>query len=350
MKKKMVKVLVGTMVFGCIAGAGFSQLNQVEAKSSTSSGYISASKAKKIALKHADLTKTQIKYVRVEMDTENGTPIYEVEFYNGNEEYDYDIDAKTGKILKYDHDIENYTVSEQFISSSKAQSIACAHAGVADTKVVFVKNELDYDDGKAIYEIEFYYGTTEYDYEIDAATGKIISYDKEIENFQVSDITTGQYISKEKALEIAKNHAKLSSSQLSGSKVKMDYDDGRMEYEVELFTKTGEYEYTLDAKTGKILEYDQDDNYDDDYYDDDDDYEQAGSGSTTDIGSTKAKEIAFKHAGTSSSSIYSLEVESDYENGSLVYEISFGSGNVEYDYVIQASTGKILEFDKEIDD
>lgn len=49
------------------------------------------------------------------------------------------------------------------------------------------KSKLDYDDGRQVYEIEFYVsgssGYTEYDYEIEAATGKIVSYDHDAESY-----------------------------------------------------------------------------------------------------------------------------------------------------------------------
>ena len=41
----------------------------------------------------------------------------------------------------------------------------------------YSKVKLDDDDGRGVYEIEFYVGNTEYDYEIDAHSGGIIEYD-----------------------------------------------------------------------------------------------------------------------------------------------------------------------------
>ena len=258
MKKSLGKVFVGTMLLGCMIGVSLSQPDLVEAKSTANSKYIGTTKAKSIALKHAGLTSSQIKYVRAEMDTEDGKKVYEIEFYNGNKEYDYEIDAKTGKILSYDYDIENYQVSGKIITESKAKSIALTHAGLKESEVTFVKSKLDYDDGQSVYEIEFYNGKTEYDYEVSATSGKILSFDKDIEDFKAPATSTGSYISKSKALNIALNHAKLTSSQVTSSKVKLDSDDGRMEYEIEFKTSSGEYEYTIDAVSGKILDFERD--------------------------------------------------------------------------------------------
>ena len=57
---------------------------------------------------------------------------------------------------------------------SRAKSIALGHAGVSASSVSFSKAKLDDDDGRGVYEIEFYVGNTEYDYEIDAHSGAIL--------------------------------------------------------------------------------------------------------------------------------------------------------------------------------
>ncbi len=57
------------------------------------------------ALEHAKLNKDQIDFVKkLEMDFERGRRIYEVEFYQGGFEYEYDIDAETGRVLKFKKD------------------------------------------------------------------------------------------------------------------------------------------------------------------------------------------------------------------------------------------------------
>lgn len=61
-----------------------------------------------------------------------------------------------------------------FIGVDRAKSIALGHAGVSASSVSFSKAKLDDDDGRGVYEIEFYVGNTEYDYEIDAHSGSIL--------------------------------------------------------------------------------------------------------------------------------------------------------------------------------
>ena len=128
-----------------------------------------------------------------------------MEFYKDNVEYDYEIDATTGKIREKDLDIENYTIPQKKVAPKKdntqkqsqnqaqnqsqaqnqaqpqnysgdigaerAKAIALGDAGVSG--VSFTKVKLDYEDGVKVYEVEFYKDNVEYDYEIDAATGSI---------------------------------------------------------------------------------------------------------------------------------------------------------------------------------
>ena len=74
--------------------------------SNTSSNKISADKAKKIALNHANLTSSQVSYVQVEADFDDYTPSYDVEFYHNNVEYSYEINANNGNIISFEKDID----------------------------------------------------------------------------------------------------------------------------------------------------------------------------------------------------------------------------------------------------
>lgn len=67
------------------------------------------------------------------------------------------------------------------ISAEQAEQAALTHAGVTVAEARFKRTELELDDGVYKYDVEFYVGTTEYDYEIDANTGSILSFDKDID-------------------------------------------------------------------------------------------------------------------------------------------------------------------------
>lgn len=228
---------------------------------STSSGtYIGKERAKEIALDHAGLSYSNVTFYRVEMDWDDGKPEYEVEFYSGNQEYDYEIDAYTGAIRSVDHEVENYTIpsgSTKDIGAEAAKSAALKHAGVSASNATFVKVERDWDDGRLVYEVEFYSGNKEYDYEIAAADGKVLDYDYDAEEYTPSS-STGTAMSVDEAKAIALKHAGLSASQVTFQKAELDRDDGRLEYELEFRSGGVEYEYTLDAVKGTILESERD--------------------------------------------------------------------------------------------
>lgn len=144
-------------------------------------GYIGEEKAKAIALEHAGLTSDAVTFVRAKLDVDDGRYEYEVEFWSGNVEYDYTIDALTGEIRAYDHDAEYYASpaqsSAQYIGEEQAKAIALTHAGITADNARFTEIKLDVDDGRYEYEIEFWSGNYEYSYDIDAVTGDIISFD-----------------------------------------------------------------------------------------------------------------------------------------------------------------------------
>ena len=153
---------------------------------------ISADKAKKIALGDAKLAEKDVTFVKVELELEDNKLVYDVEFYSGNVEYDYDIDAVSGAIVSADRDIENYVIPAQpsaeaptkaqasEISVEKAKQIALSHAGVGSAR--FTKAKIDYENGIKVYEIEFKVGNMEYEYDINVLNGAIVSSSAEIDD------------------------------------------------------------------------------------------------------------------------------------------------------------------------
>lgn len=68
------------------------------------------------------------------------------------------------------------------------------------------------------------------------------------------------------------------------------------------------------------------------------------------IGAERANQIAFAHAGIDESSVYDLEVEIDYEYQTMVYEVEFISDGTEYEYLIDAVSGEVLDVETEEED
>ncbi len=67
-------------------------------------GSVTMEKAKEIALKKAKLSEKDGSWTKEKVDKERGRTVYELEFVSGNTEYDFEIDAESGKILEYEKD------------------------------------------------------------------------------------------------------------------------------------------------------------------------------------------------------------------------------------------------------
>jgi len=263
-QKKLAAIAVcGALV---ISGVSFS-MSQADA--STSAALIGMGKGADIALSDAGLKENQVNDLTAKYRTENGLSFYTVTFTSGSYTYEYRLNAVDGSILQADRNAVtqetetgtttgSQTTTTKKITKAKAKSIALKHAGVSASKATFVKGKLDYEDGRRVYEIEFYSGNTEYDYEILASNGKIISYDKDIENYKIprKNTSSSTYIGKAKAKSIALKDAGVSASSATFTKTKLDYEDGIRVYAIEFYTNSAEYEYEINAKTGKIRDMD----------------------------------------------------------------------------------------------
>lgn len=134
-------------------------------------------KAGEIAFEHAKVSRGEAVDYRSKLENEDGVWVYEIEFRVGNTEYEYEIDAETGRIISAEKETKNETAQggEVRLTGSQAVAKALEHAGLSASQVKELECELDYEDGKPIYEIEFKYGNTEYEYEISAYDGSVVS-------------------------------------------------------------------------------------------------------------------------------------------------------------------------------
>ncbi len=151
-----------------------------------------------------------------------------------------------------------------FIGEEKALQIALEHAGVALEDVAYSQVKLENDDGRWEYDTEFYSGSKEYDYEIDASTGEILGYDHDIESVYLPSADNAQSSAASVSLETAKSSAlaKVPGAGESNIRINQDYDDGRLIYEGKIIYNTTEYEFEIDATTGTFLEWSAESIYD----------------------------------------------------------------------------------------
>lgn len=164
-----------------------------------------------------------------------------------------------------------------------------------------------------------------------------------------------QEVDLEEAKEIAVEHAGLSMDEATFKKAGKDWDNGQEIYDIEFYSGTTEYEYEILVGTGEILKH-QMELEEGKAQDTGEDASAASSGQNqaedqgTTLTESQAKDAAFEHAGISADEAEQVEVERDRENGVLVYDVSFDSGNQEYDYEVDAQTGEILHYEKETRD
>ncbi len=261
---------------------------------------ITKAEAKTVALRDAGLSEAEASALRTRLEFDDGRFQYEVDFYSNGTEYEYLIQAKNGEIIARDidgkgngnndmqdtgnqfsadenssvqpqKDVENQpaangnsTAQSQKDSLDEAKAAALRDAGLSESDVTFKKTELDHSHGTQVYDIEFYTSDTKYDYEIDASNGTVL--EKNIEQFQIQTNPTdgainssgNDYIGVDRAKEIALNHAQMNESDVQFAKAKLENDDGGVEYEIEFYSGRTEYDYTIDAVSGNIIEYDVD--------------------------------------------------------------------------------------------
>ena len=186
MKKNMLGLLLGTLLTVCAAG-------------SVLAGSVTIEDAKKKALEAVGIDEKDVVFGDCHEGTDDGRAICEVEFFiPGELKYDFEIDAETGMILDEDMDLweaEDDLELKQFMESQnaaepsadkegfsllQAKAIVLKDAGLKDIDGTFIKEKKDLDDGIEKYEIEFRTSDgVEYEYEIDAVTGKILEKDVE---------------------------------------------------------------------------------------------------------------------------------------------------------------------------
>ena len=254
--------------------------------------------AQTLAVEAAGLSGTEVVFASTELERRDGVDYYQVVFSSGEKNYECDVDAITGRFIEVRQPTEvdvlqngtnglsNGTPPEGQESTSanqnnassgqggqqgssgqltaqQAKEKALAHANLTLDEVVFVVCELDWEHGRQVYEVEFYTNDArEFDYEIDASTGEVLSYDYDAEHYTApSTGSEGGSISQERAKEIAL--AQVPGAALSDIReFETDYDDGRLEYEGKIFYGGMEYEFTIDGYSGAIREWEADSIYD----------------------------------------------------------------------------------------
>ena len=279
---------VGTalMLAAALTGCSNTPTANQPQSSQQQAAYISIEQAQETALDAAKIDTADADISSATLSEVAGVTCYKVEFTSGDHAYSYSINAENGEVLEMssreqstsaastDEDTQtvapsavpsadtstapaqtapNTNTSTGAVDEAKAQEIALAHAGVSAADATITKSKLDYDDGRQVYEIEWYANGAKYDYEIAVATGEIVNSGYEAKTV----VGTGSSATVSKATAKQTALARVSgATEADIYEWKLDYDDGRPEYEGKIIYDGSEYEFTIDATNGTITEWD----------------------------------------------------------------------------------------------
>ena len=280
--------------------------------------YIGQEKAKQTALSHAGASAVKLTEYEIELDFEHGAMVYEIEFKCEGFEYDYEIDAVSGAVLKSEKEPDdNYIPSQTDTTQPEAENSSQANSSTSQTS----NNS--------------------------SQTNNDTTQPNPSQSAPEAQKPKASYISEDQAKNVSLSHAGVSANAITEYESELDREHGIMVYEIEFKCEGFEYEYEIDASTGAVLKHQKE--TDDDYIP-----PQAGAQSSGGnggyIGEARAKEIAFSHAGVSANSVHEYEAELDDDDGMMIYEIVFKANNYEYEYEIDAASGSVLKYEWDEDD
>lgn len=282
--KKAAAVLAGTLLAAGLTACGGTG-------GTAAAGDVTETEAASIAMEHAGVKEDDALSLRVSQEEEDGVAVYDVEFATADRRYHCDVVRSSGEVLNFSYnavtsgddqaddgaaaqtsgaqessasaaqtddasaaDAQQSTASSGAIDEAQAKSIALEHAGVAESDAKFYRVERDNDDGRAVYEVEFYSGNTEYDYEISAETGEILSYDSDIEGWAAqSGNAEGSAVTLEQARALVAE--RIPGVSADSVQIEQDREDGRTVYEGEVYYDRTEYEFEIDASTGSFIKW-----------------------------------------------------------------------------------------------
>ncbi len=368
----VICIIAGIAILGTVSAFAASSIAQSSA--------IGEDNARNFAFADAGIDPVSAEITKTEFDFEQGQFVYEIEFTADGTEYVYWIKASDGTVVKKQMEIISPDGSDKTLTAAitldDAKAAALKDAGLSESYVTFTKTKLDADDGMSVYEIEFYTEDAEYEYEINADSGAVYSKSREtlvkyipedsseesavqsLESAASSEGQSGQssgssassegssgqsssssQISSDTAKAKALADAGVSESEVTYTKVKQDYDDGVLVYDIEFYTSALKYEYEINAATGAVQSRESEP------VKASAESTESADGSSAYIGVDKAKSIALGHAGLSSSEVNFSKAKLEKDDGHTVYEIEFYNSGTEYEYTVNASTGEIMDFD-----
>ena len=252
--------------------------------SASDGSYIGTEAAKSATLADAGVSADAATFDVVEFDLDDGIMAYEVEFWANGVEYEYDIDATSGAVLKKSQKSKaNADISASStvntpsnstatttpsdttaatVSEAEATTIALQAAGLTQDQVDGMVVIPDRDDGQTIYKVKFWVNNTQYFYAVNANNGQIIKQEIHGQNSSNNSgnatSTPANTIGQNAALAAALAHAGVSQSEIYDLDIDNKLHKQPAYYSVEFKANGMEYEYEVNAQDGSILKFEQD--------------------------------------------------------------------------------------------
>ncbi len=166
---------------------------------------------------------------------------------------------QTSDVLQSSSQLQT-TQNNKMITNEEAKAKALSHAKLDADKVTFVQCKLEHEDGREVYDVEFYsHDRGEYDYDIDAYTGEVVSYDYDAEHYEHKQHTSANnnnVITEEEAKKMALKRVQ-GADKSHIREFEKDYDDGRVEYEGKIIYNGVEYEFEIDGSNGTFIDWEE---------------------------------------------------------------------------------------------
>ncbi|MBE5760071.1 MAG: hypothetical protein E7332_08645 [Clostridiales bacterium] len=334
-KRTIVAILTTAVLVGATAIVGFTGAYAQKNKENTNT--ISLEEAKELALgKVPGATDIRIRY-----DEQDGQ--YEGVILYEEKEYEFEINAKTGKIVDWDVDRLDSkekpaaTTANGNITLEEAKKLALAKVpGATDIKIHFDKEENEYDG-------EIRHEGNEYDFEINAKTGEFAEWEVEKQRTNSTQSTT-ENTTEALSLEEAKKIALAKVPGAAENDLTIWHDKEDNEYDGKILYDGKEYEFEISIRTGKIVEWDVDKAKTTQKPASTPKPETTTESSDQAISISEAKKIALAKVPGASNIRIKYDAEDNEYEGEIIHE------GYEYDFEISAKTGKITEWDAERED
>ncbi len=375
-----------------LSGLSITEDDLTQSGTASAQKYIGKDRALEVAFSKVEsgLTQENVLGLNAKLDFNDGIMVWEVEFYYGTNEYEFEIGAITGEIVSFEREISEYVpdATQPTKTNDELKAIALERAGVTEVTDVTINIEKCWFWGakNSVYSVWFEYENTYYEFEIDVYGSVLYSFEQKL------DVTADQLMSRkaEDLRAFLESQGELSSLQnvrnlrvVTQMQTDEESGESRLVYIVTFSVDEVKYTYTIDPLNETILnksveerkdsikdwfgdkwDDDWDEMFDDDYDDDWEDFfedwgfhfdEHGGFGgkkpnnqstatvlTEEEIKSYLLNQLRGQFGLILLEDTTEWEIELDEERGGGVYEVEFKWNNREFECDVDAFTGMLI--------